>query len=274
MYWFSIFFFCITAAYGAPSSDARIWQDWQDLKNLYDSQNYEAALKELQAHPQENSHFYYNLGTIHYRLGHPGTAVAYLEKANRLAPYDPDIQYNLTLAKSVLSDSIGLSQLDPASTWTEQLADRVSLDEVRATLGLLGLIVVLLWTRAYLKTRNLKKVFIQPAGFLGLLGFGLTVGVYGVQRLGSSCPPAICLEKQSIRSGPGQQFMELAQTIPGAKLRLLGASAPAAQPTSTPSALVTGDPTQPSSPSSEIWQQVRYSPDGIGWIKSSSLLML
>jgi uncharacterized protein YgiM (DUF1202 family) len=81
----------------------------------------------------------------------------------------------------------------------------------------------------------------------------MTAGVYFTQRITNTNPPAICLENQSIRSGPGEQFMELTKMEPGEKIRLLGPS----EQTNT-----------------EVWRQIRYMGDKIGWIRASSLLPL
>ncbi len=237
--------------------------EWQDTKALYDSGKYEEALQTLQKNPRSDFSYNYNLGTIYFRMGQLGSAVAYLEKANRNHPHDPDIQFNLSVAKSALGRSIGADHLDPSSNGFEQIADRISLDEVRAILGLLGMIVVLLWIRVYLNTRNIQMTFLQPAGLLVLLGFSMTFGIYAIQRYTADHPSAICLEKGMIRSGPGDNYIELAQTEAGSKLRLLGPSA-SDQNHSNPIA----------SKPPEVWQQVRYSVDGIGWIKASHLLVL
>jgi hypothetical protein len=148
-----------------------------------------------------------------------------------------------------LSRLIGAEKVDPASNGLESMADRVSLDEVRGTLGLLALLVALLWTRAYLKTRDVVRTLLQPAGFVGLIGFALTSGLYLAERVASSHPPAFVVERQVVRSGPGDQFIQLAQMEAGVKLRLMG-------------------------PQDQGWSQVRYSHDAIGWIRTSSLLLL
>lgn len=218
-------------------------------QSLYASGKYEEALQALRSHPAESAQYFYNIGTIHLRLDQPGQARAYLEKANALRSHDPEIQNNLQLARSALGRLIGNDRLDPASTGLESMADRVSMDEVRAVLGFLGLIVALFWLRAYLKTRSLKRTLLQPAGLVGLIGVAVTAGLYAVERAASASPAAFLLERQAIRSGPGEQFVQLGLSESGMKIRLLG-------------------------PRSEGWSQVRYSQDGIGWVKTSSLLLL
>ena len=262
-----------TFSHAASSSgEDHPWDDWQEAKTNYDTQKFQEALKAFQEHPKNDASYHYNLGAVYYRLGKMGAALGHFEKANRMSPHDPDIQYNLSLVKNQLSRSIGAEKLDPASTWVEEISDRLSLDEVRTAIGLLGLILVLLWTKTYLSTQTLKTALLNPKSLLALAGFIVSSSVYGIQRWGDSCPPAILLQKQTIRSGPGDHFIELAQTDEGSKLRILGPSATTAG--SPPAGNVTGDPTQQPEGGSEVWRQVRYSQEGIGWIRASSLLIL
>jgi len=227
--------------------------EWNDAHLAYDSGKFDDALHSLQDHPREEPNYYYNLGTVHFKLGHPGLAVAYLEKANRMRAHDTDIQNNLATARNELGRVIGEARLDTSSTWVESLADRVPLDEVRGTLGLVAFVLTLVWTRKYWITRDIKKTLLQPAGILTLVALFITSALYFAQRSADSHPPAVALDSQTIRSGPGNTFIDLGHVEAGVKLRLLG-----------PTALE----------GTETWRQVRFSGDGIGWIPSSSLLLL
>jgi tetratricopeptide (TPR) repeat protein len=235
------------------------WSKWQEAKKDYDSHRYQEALEELQKNPLDKSNYYYNLGLVYFRLGKLGPSLGYLEKANRLKQNDPDIQYNLSIARFELERAIGTEKLDPASHWIEQFADQIPTDQLRIILSLLTLISLLLWTKAYMMTRHVRSTCSQPAGFFGMLGLTLAIGVYGLQRWAHSQPPAICLEPLTVRSGPGNHFMELTRMEAGSKLRLLGPS-------------VSSDDHENSS--TETWKQVRYAPTEIGWAKASTLLPL
>ena len=228
---------------------------WQEAQSFYDQGKYEDALKTLKENPSETGSYYYNLGSVFLKLSRPGPAVAYLERANRVQPHDSSIQQNLKIAKSALAQLIGNDHLDPASSGLESFVDRVSLDEVRGGLGLLGFILILFWFRAYVKLRSLRKTILQPAGFLTLISLGLMISLYAAERIAENHPAAICVEREVIRSGPGDRYLELAQAEPGVKVRLLG-------------------PNETADNSHEIWEQVRYSSSGIGWIKSDGLLVL
>lgn len=238
------------------------WGDWQEAKAHYDSQRFEEALKAFQEHPQENAAYHYNLGAVYYRLNKSGASLAHLEKANRMLPRDPDIQYNLSLVRNTLNQSLGADKLDPASSWVEALSDKLVRDEVLTIVSLLGFITILLWIRAFLNTQDLKKTLLNRYALISMVGFWISTGVFFVQRWGESYPPAISLQKQPIRSGPGNQFLELAQTEAGSKLRILG-----------PVSNTIAENSQSTAENPESWRQVRFSRDGIGWVKTSTLLI-
>ncbi len=250
--WLLIFGFVLGGLFFTPRPFASA-NDWQSALSLDQQGKAQDALRLFLSHPSDDAPYFYNVGSLYYKLGQPGPAVAYLEKAKRLKPHDPDIQNNLRVAQAALGELIGTHRLNPASNWVEDLADPISLDEVRGILGLVALILVLIWIRAYAKTNDLNKTFFQPAGFFGLLGLGITVGLYSAQRLARDHPPVVCIQPETIRSGPGDQFLELAQESPGVKLRLLGSS---------------------SNEQNEQWYQVRYARGKIGWARASGLLLL
>jgi tetratricopeptide (TPR) repeat protein len=229
--------------------------DAPEIKQLFKAGKYDEAAKLLLSHPETTPAYYYNLGTIEYRRDQLGPAVAYLEKANRLQPHDAAIQSNLRAARLKLGHLIGEDHLDPASTSFEAFADTVPIAEIRGGIGLLCLVLTLFWIRSYLKTRSLTQTLFKPVGFLGILALGVVLALYGAERVAASHPPAVVIDRQTVRSGPGDRFLELSQVESGSKLRLMGPSEKAEG---------TGEP----------WLQVRFSADGIGWVRASSLLLL
>jgi tetratricopeptide (TPR) repeat protein len=228
------------------------WGKWESARTLYDAGKYDDALKELQATPSEEGAYFHNVGTVLARLGQSGKALAYLEKANRLEPHDASIQKNLRLTRAAVAQTLGEDKLDPASTWMEILASRVPLEELRGTLGLMTLILILLWLRTYLRTRSLAGTFARPAGVLGALGLAITASLYVAARASENHPAAILVETQPVRSGPGKSYLELGKVSPGAQVRLLEMSV-----------------TSP-----EAWHQVRFDADAIGWLPESAFLIL
>ncbi|MGK5090158.1 hypothetical protein WDW86_21625 [Bdellovibrionota bacterium FG-2] len=235
---------------GTPATPAA---QWQTLKDLYAAGKLDAAITLLQERPEETSSYYYNLGTLFLRTEKVGKAVAYLEKANHLKPYDPAIQQNLYAARDRLSQTRGADQIDPASNVVERVADRILLDELRGILGMVGLCLVLLWLRGYLKTRSIRRTFLTPSGFVASLGMLITLGLYAAQRITESHPPAVCFEQTAVRSGPADSFLELSKIEAGTKVRSLGPTATTLE---------------------DLWRQIKYSDGGIGWVRASNILLL
>jgi tetratricopeptide (TPR) repeat protein len=272
----SIFFAAHTALISTALAD-----DYDSARAAFSSGKYEDALQQFEQHPGNDSAYYYNLGTTLLKLNRVGTATAYLEKANHIQPHDIAIQQNLQLARNALSQSLGAEKLDPSSSWMETISDNLRLDEIRGAFGLVCFVIALFWIRSYLKIRRLRQTLLKPAGLLGIGALALTAGLYGVERLAVN-PAAACLENTAIRSGPGETYSEVGQAGAGTKLRVLGPTsetlAPAAAPTpaETPVATASSTPAAPSGAGAApvLWRQVRYSSDGIGWVRASSILLL
>lgn len=281
-------------------SGANRTANFRGVKSAFDSGAYTEALRQLQSNPSDDATYYYNLGTTFLKLGKAGPAVAYLEKANRLEPHDASIQQNLQISRNTLGHLMGTQKLDPASTWSENVADNLRLDEIRGAFGLVGFVIALFWIRSYLKSRRIRQTLMKPAGIMGIGALAITAGLYSIEVAGMN-PAAVCLNRQTIRSGPGDQYIELSQCESGMKVRLLGPTAEAQNaltatpvsdsavpsstiPSSVPSALslaasATAPSTTPSvgaalNPAPQLWRQIRYSADGIGWVRSSGLLLL
>ena len=246
---------------GALATPAQSEDPTAALKTLYNSGKYEEALNLLNSNTSETSSFYYDSGNVFYRLGQFGLSVANFEKARKLNPHDPEIQHNLAASRTELEKSLGGERLDPASSWIESLSDHLPFDEIRGILGLFALLCAFVWCRSYWKHRRLRLILSEPSGLLSLLAFSLSLALFGAQRIGQSHPAAMCTRSQVVRSGPGEQFLELSRVEAGMKIRVLGP-------------IATSEDRGATQQNGEPWRQVRYSSDGIGWVRSSSLLLL
>lgn len=215
-------------------------------------------LEALKQNPTYDANYFYNLGVLYGKLNQPGLATAYLEKANRVKPHDPEIVHNLNLARSLLKQQLAQQNseisVDGASNQFEQFADRIQGDEILGVIGLITVLVSLLWIRAYLKTRNITKTFLKPSGWFGVLALVLVFAFYGIYKAGNLNPPAMVILKQPLRSGPGLNYPEIMPIETGIKVRLVG------------SAVTVNE--------NELWQKVRYKTDQTAWIPLSSLLPL
>ncbi len=229
-----------------------------ELTQLEKAGKYKEAIDLLQQKPTYDSFYFYNLGILWAKSNQIGLATAYLEKANRLNPHDPEIIRSLKTARTQLSSKLIVplteNGLDAASNQVERMADRIPSDEILGILGLVVLVVSLFWIRAYLKTRNITKTFLKPSGWFGALALVIAFAFYGIYKVGSLDPPAITLLKQPLRSGPGMNYPEITTLEPGIKIRVVGATITVNE--------------------NEVWQKVRYKTEQFGWVPLSGLLPL
>ena len=82
--------------------------------NYYQKQDYTKALEEYRRVLDigfESGRLYYNMGNCFFKLGKPGYAILYYEKALRLMPQDGDLRSNLAYARSLA----GLSEASQGS---------------------------------------------------------------------------------------------------------------------------------------------------------------
>ena len=229
-----------------------------DVNQLVTAGKFKDAVDALKQNPTYDATYFYNLGVLYGKMDQPGLAAAYLEKANREKPHDPEILSSLKFARESLHQHLiksgSESVIDSASNQLEQFSDRIQGDEILGVIGLITLIVSLLWIRAYLKTRNITKTFLKPSGWFGVLALVLMFAFYGIYRTGSSNPPAVLISKELLRSGPGMNYPEISSIEAGIKVRVIGSPANVNE--------------------NELWQKVRYKNNQTAWLPLSSLLPL
>ena len=229
-----------------------------DVAQLESSGKYKEAIDALQQTPTYDATYFYNLGVLWGKMNQPGLACAYLEKANRLNPHDPEVLHNLKIAQTLFSQQLESQhsefKIDAASNQFEQFSDRIQSDEILGVLGLVTVVVSLLWVRAYLKTRNITKTFLKPSGWFGVLALILVFAFYGIHKAGNLHPPAVTLLKAPLRSGPGMNFPEITTIEPGIKVRMMNSPISVNE--------------------NELWQKIRYKTDQTAWIPLSGLLPL
>ena len=229
-----------------------------DVRELEAAGKFKDAVDALKQNPTYDATYFYNLGILYGKMKQPGLATAYLTKANREKPHDPEIQANLKLAQSSLQSVLASTHseigIDSASNQLEQFSDRIQNDEILGVIGLITVLVSLLWIRAYLKTRNITKTFLKPSGWFGVLALVLVFAFYGIYKAGNSNPPAVVVVREPLRSGPGLNFPEISTIESGIKVRMLGSAATVNE--------------------NELWQKVRYKTNQTAWIPLSSLLPL
>jgi tetratricopeptide (TPR) repeat protein len=151
---FGFFAFTAFAAAAIPAGDR-----FDEATAAYEQDDLAAAeaiyVEALEKNPGSSSALY-NLGNCAYRRGQFGKAIAFFERARRLAPRDPDILANLNFVRSELNMT-PVNAIDDPISLLASLRDHLRPDEwlvVAATGWCLTLIMVGFWRRRrFLKYR-------------------------------------------------------------------------------------------------------------------------
>jgi|GEM_PF-804439 len=245
-------------------------QNWPEVHAQYQQGRFNEALQLLKKiAPQQideanRATYYFNLGTLSYRVGDLGKAVAFLEKANRLASNNSQVQHNLSLARSAWGKSIGADRLDPGASLADWWIDRTRSPKAQALFALFTFAILLMAMRRYsnLRSRSIRDIYtdsnIVLFCSLGIILFFMLLATTQFAGLLGTRPAAISLNRQTVKTGPGERFLELTQVETGTQVRLTGIS--------VIEKIENGQST--------LWYQVRLSQDGIGWIREADFLFL
>ena len=195
-----------------------------DIDKLYQKGNYMQAVKGYEKLLQqgESASLYYNLGNSYYRLDNIPHAVLSYERAQRLAPSDEDIRFNLQLAQSKTIDNLTPEPEMFFVTWYKALVNFLSVDKW-AILSLICLFISLLALVAYLFVeieflRKLSKV-VLPLFFLFFI-INTFFAIQQVYLLDSESHGIIMTPSTVVRKTPDQKSAEAFILHEGSKVRI------------------------------------------------------
>ena len=139
----------------AEADSAYIHEEYQKAID-----GYEALLKK-----GVSAELYYNLGNAYYRTENITRAVLNYERALLLSPSDPDIRFNLQMARSKTIDKITPEQEMFFVTWYRSLVNLASVDGWART-ALLALALAIMLTLVYLFS---ERIWLRKVGFFGAM---------------------------------------------------------------------------------------------------------
>lgn len=197
---------CLTlaAAYTAYAAD------FNRAEQLYRQGHFASALAEyeelLSTYPND-PFLYYNIGNCYFKMGVRGLAAANYYRAFRLAPRDPDIRHNLTLALESAGERFVPSGMPQAM---HQAFFGLRTDELK------GLFILSLWlfcttASVWLVKRRFGRAALAAALILALLGgwYAWRKNIEGNKLAVVAAPVA------ELRSGPGNNFPANANAVQG-----------------------------------------------------------
>ena len=190
---------------------------------------------------------FYNLGNACYKSGLIAKAILYYERARKLTGHWESLQYNLSLARERIADSINRKDQSllprvwdetvrywPLKTWTFYTLAFAWL----TGLGGLG--------RLWLQRRSWQRVGII-AGLIGLMGFGLclTFTAERYELMTTQSRAVVTAPSVAVKSAPDQEGKDVFVLQGGVTVRLTDKL--------------------------DNWQQIRLSNGKKGWVKEQSI---
>jgi tetratricopeptide (TPR) repeat protein len=209
----------------APFSASGVLAEYEQGHGAYQAGDYQkaAACYEAAVHAGYQAfELYYNLGNCYYKLNQIGKCLLYYEKAKKLDPTDPDLLYNLDLARLRVVDKI---ITPPEYVWNKiwkSVKSVLSLDQL-AVLFLLLLFAAVAVT--------IGKLFLEREPWRGLIAYiwmplvivTVALGLYYMLRDNQSAhekEAIIMVEKVSVTSSPSNSGTEVFALHEGSKVRV------------------------------------------------------
>lgn len=223
---------------------------WERAGRLYTAGDYNGAAATYDSivnEGLESAELYYNLGCSYFKAGKSGRAILNYHRAQRLAPADGDIAYNLAYAESFVKDKIDEV---PEFATTRLLGSAKNLVSVDCW-GVLSLVMLALALIAILFYLLSQRRAIRKAGFVvGIVATFLLLCTVG---LGASARRTLLSEDEAIvlstaavvKASPERTGKDLFILHEGTKVEVLD--------------------------SFGEWSEIRIADGNEGWIRSSSI---
>lgn len=198
----------------------------QTANNAYNEGLYDSALNVyhlIEKEQIESASLYYNTGNAYFKNGDIASAILYYEKAKKLDPNNEDIQYNLSVANSMIVDKIEkVPELFFENWWNYFYnmfnADTWTLLSLASWFVLIFLVGIFILT----KKRGLRKL----AFYLGLLFLFTSVATFGLASqkyyFGKEHKEAIIFTPTvTVKSSPTTNAVDLFVVHEGTKIEIL-----------------------------------------------------
>ncbi|MCX6245357.1 MAG: tetratricopeptide repeat protein [Bacteroidetes bacterium] len=203
--------------------------------------------KSVIAGGDESVELYYNLGNACYKLNDFAAAILYYEKARKLDPGNEDVNFNLRIVNTKITDKIEPLPELFYKRWYRGLVESYSVDKW-ARIGLFSLVLGLIAGLFYVISRHL---FIRKAGFwIGVILVLMSILSFlfawqGYDEIKNRKNAIIFTPTVTIKSSPDEKSIDLFVLHEGAKVELMDN--------------IGG------------WYEIRIANGSIGWLPASSV---
>lgn len=226
---------------------------WEKANAWYTTEEYQQAIlayEQILNSGQESARLYFNLGNAYYKAGDINNAILNYERAKLLAPQDPDIAFNLSLANQfVVTEIEALPQpffvrwrnrilnLYPADAWAG-----ISIGSFIFFLGLLGLFI-------FSRSSSLKR-FSFWFGILAIVisGFTFSFAARQKEKINQRKHAIVFCPRVTVKSAPAQNSTDLFLLYEGVKVEI--------------------------SDSLNTWKEIKLTDGNVGWLPDSCIVKI
>lgn len=197
-----------------------------DANAAYNQGLYDSALATYQLvvdEGYESGELYYNMGNAYYKNNDIASAILYYEKARKILPNDENIEYNLSIANSMIVDKIDKVPEMFYKKWWDFFYN--FLDADTGAILLLVLFALFVFSLGYFilaKTRKQRKI----SFYITLIFFVFTTlsGILTYQKYSSALEhkEAIVYDPSvTVKSSPTQNAVDLFVIHEGTKVQII-----------------------------------------------------
>ncbi|WP_372948215.1 tetratricopeptide repeat protein [Mariniphaga sp.] len=226
---------------------------WEKGNAYYTTEEYQQAIlayEQIVNSGQESARLYFNLGNAYYKAGDINHAILNYERAKLLAPQDPDIEFNLSLAKQfVVTEIDALPQpffvrwrtriinMFPADAWAG-----ISIGSFIFFLGLIGLFI-------FGQSSFLKRF----SFWLGILAIAVSAFTFSFaarqkEKINQRKHAIVFCPRVTVKSAPAQNSTDLFLLYEGVKVEI--------------------------SDSVNTWKEIRLTDGNVGWLPDSCIVRI
>lgn len=199
---------------------------WDRANTAYVNGDYKGALEaydSILSQRVASPKLYYNIGNAYFKEGKTGKSILYYNKAQRLAPADKDIAFNLAVANGYVKDRINTVPEFFLSRWTNSLRTSASSD-TWSILSLVMLALLLSGVLLYLLPMGIRtrKVGFSVAA-VSLLMFAVSVWFACAERTHTldSDQAIIMITAAPVKSSPDNSSKDIFVLHEGTKVTVL-----------------------------------------------------
>ncbi len=226
---------------------------WNRANTLYAAGDYNGALMVYDSIGNAgwaSAKLFYNMGNAYFKSGKIGEAILYYNKAQKLAPADGDVAYNLAYANSFVKDKIDVVPEFFLKEWLSKVSNLMSSD-AWAIFSLVALALTLTFGLIYLLGAKRK---VRKAGFVvALVGavVMLTTASFAAaeRRDVLNCSEAVVVSSAAaVKSSPDRTSKDISILHEGTKVEVLDTYG--------------------------AWNEIRIADGNKGWISSSAIIVI